>query len=107
MRREEKMKGMFGKKLSFSLHVHAPLTEEQLFTIRKHSLELHEVYCVEGEPRPGGRLSVKGLHEGYELEFETLEEMVSAESEIVDACRSLKAFIDEAQDTNKETVIEI
>ena len=106
LNRQEEKTGLFGRKIVFTLFVHVAMSEEELYSIRKHKLEKELVY----EPphdEPWNEVMVKDLVAGKLIKFPTLLDLSEAEEMIAERCKTLKNYLEVAQDSKKQTVVEI
>lgn len=123
IKRSQRDGGIIGKTAIFQLDVRAEYTAQEQVDIKRYKLHNQAVYNSEaskrhlaqaalhadgsavGELKALGfsilhrmklNITVKSLADGHHIECKDLEEMIGAEEALVDACKTLKQFLDTA-----------
>jgi len=122
--RSQKKAGMISKEIVFMLTVKSELTEEEKFAVQEYNLGKMVIYNSENSRKhidnigSGGLLkaatslamskmslniSIGSLMRGQTLECKSLDEVLSAEDAIREACENMKQYIKVAANFNGST----
>lgn len=124
LKRTQRDSGVMSKSVVFCLDARAEYTPEEMANIRRYKLHKQVIYNSEsalkhlnhasnsvGRETAGGYLSgmaslvmakmnlnisVESLEKGQHIECKSLEELLSAEDQLLEACKHLKEFLDVA-----------
>lgn len=125
--RSQKKAGMISKEIVFMLNVKSDLTEEEKFAVQEYGLGKLPIYNSEASRKhldnagSGGLLkaaaslamhkmslniTVDSLMQGQTVECKSLDEVLSAEEAVREACDNMKSYIRVAQgfDGSTETI---
>jgi len=118
LQRSQKSSGMISKSVVFALDARVELTPEEQDNLKKYKLGNQVIYNSEKSKKyleagmaAGGLLkaaaklamhrlslniTIDGLIRGQHIECKDLDELLGAEEAIMEACRSLKTYLDAA-----------
>lgn len=125
--RSQKKAGMVTKTVVFVLEVQSHLSQEETHLIKEYGLGKDVIYNSEGARKhldnaaSGGlmgamkglalaslslRITIDSLISGHTIECKTLDEVLSAEDAVRDACANMKTYLEVAQkfDGTKESI---
>jgi len=126
--RSQKKSGIVSKTVVFILHVQSYLSEEEQHLVREYGLGKENIYNSEAsrkhmeKAQSGGlfsmakgiamsalslNISIDSLINGHSIECASLDEVLSAEEAVRDACENMKRYLDIAEkfDGTKELVV--
>ena len=122
--RSQKKAGMISKEIVFMLTVKSELSEEEKFAVQEYNLGKTVIYNSENSRKhldnAGGggllkaatslamskmslNISISSLMQGQTVECKSLDEVLSAEDAIREACENMKQYIQVAANFNGST----